>query len=335
MKLGGPDFPVKAVLLPQFPAGFSARESSLQAAKHPIKNPAAPPAELPADTGNAGIPHSESSPLDRNHIPQIAAFKDLALSLGLPHDKLSSFLLSFIPLFSLPLDTKLIQRLRQEVLSLKIPEKANLDRIRSGALAATAAAGKGLTLSTEALEKYAAVIAGEDTDGGGTGHGAGRQDGGSQTNGKRHSEDGPSPEQLRDMVEKIEGRSPLLNILNKIPGKDGRRWINLPFSFSSGGVDFRVSLRLLLFNTNAILWEAECLALDIATESRRWSFTLENAGEGGGTLREIPVFARAVVRIHPPPKQPAALERSLRELLGTAAKEIILKGMTEEGGDHR
>jgi hypothetical protein len=332
MKLGGPVFPAKAVL-PQLPAGFSVRETSLQAAKHPIKHPAdagilRSGVSLPAASGEAVQ--------DRGQVPQsqFAAFKDLARSLGLPQDTLSSSLLSFIPFFSLPLDTKLIQRLRQEVLSLKIPEKANPDRIRSGALAAAAAAGKGLTLSTEALEKYSAAIAGEEGDGGDWDGGEAGHDGGSAGGHSGTDQDG-SEEQLRDMVEKIEGRSPLLNILNKIPGKDGRRWINLPFSFSSGGVDYRVSLRILLSDANDIPWKAECLALDIATESRRWSFTLENAGKGGGTPQEIPVFARAVVRVHPPPKQPAALERSLRELLGTAAEEIILKDMAEEWGDHR
>jgi hypothetical protein len=259
------------------------------------------------------------------------------------------------------LDTKLIQRLRQEVLSLKLPQKdggtkarfvdpMSVDRIRPGALAAVAAAGKGLTLSTEALEKYAAAIAGEEGSGddgnmGGSRHGSGaghdgadqdgcpdsgqngtgRQNGGAQT---PHSEDGPSPEQIRDMAERIEGQSTLLNILNKIPGKEGRRWINLPLSCSSGDVDYRVSLRILLADTNTIPWKAECLALDIAREtslqeatgSRRWSFTLENAGKGGGTL---------VVRIYPPPEQPAALEGTLRELLGTVAEKVILKDMNE------
>ncbi|GHV76296.1 hypothetical protein AGMMS49942_11170 [Spirochaetia bacterium] len=252
--------------------------------------------------------------------------KDLARVLGIPQDKLSSSLLSLIPFFSLPLDTKLIQRLRQEVLSLKLPQKdgGTIDRIRPVALAAVAAAGKGLTLSTEALEKYAAAIAGEegpdrgdDGNRGGSRHGSGAGHDGAQT---PHSEDDLSPEQVRDMAERIEGQSPLLGVLNKIPGKDGRRWINLPFSFSSGGVDYSVSLRVLLADTNAIPWKVDCLALDVATDSRRWSFTLENAGKSGGTL---------IVRIYPPPKRPAALERTLRELLGMVAEKVILKDMNE------
>ncbi|GHV74374.1 hypothetical protein AGMMS49940_16760 [Spirochaetia bacterium] len=147
-KFGGPDFP----------------------AKHPIKHPTALPAEQ-------GIPASGKT--DKGQISQtvdlpFAAFTDIALSLGLPRDKLSSSLLSFMQFFSLPLDPKLIQRLRQEVLSLNLMPG---DRIRSGALAAAAAAGKGLTLSTEALEKYAAAIAGEERHGGSAGQDGGSADG--------------------------------------------------------------------------------------------------------------------------------------------------------------
>jgi hypothetical protein len=326
------------------------REASLQTAKHPIKHP--------VDTG---IPRSGvSSP----EAFRGAGFKDLVRSLGLPQDKLSSSLLSLIRFFSLPLDPKLIQRLRQEVLSLKdlslkVPQPfidpTPVDRIWPGALAAAAATGKGVVLSTEALEKYAAAIAGEERDrgtsgedtggswdGGSTGHNDGTEQDGDpddghrdagyhdvQTGVSRHAEDGLTPGQLRDMVEKIEGRSPLLGILNKLPGKDGRRWINLPFSFSSGGVDYSVSLRILLADTNAIPWKAECFALDVVTDSRHWSFTLENAVKGGGISGEVPVFTRAVVGVYPPPEHPAALERNLRELLGTVAEEIILKDMTE------
>jgi hypothetical protein len=312
------------------------------------------PVKRPADTGNAGAFRSEVSHrgVPRGVTPQIAGFKELALSLGLPKDKLSSSLLSFIKFFSLPLDPKLIQQLRQEVLSLPVPQKdggeKSTDRIRSGALAAAAAAGKGVVLSTEALGEYAAAITGdkrdsEDTDGswdGDSGHRGTEQDGdaardgtgqggGGQTGGRRHPKDGLDTEQLRDMVERIEGSLPLLGILNKIPGRDGRRWITLPFSFNSGDAEFQVSLRLLLADTNTIPWKAECLALDIMRGvgdkvSRRWSFMLEGSG------KKPQVFAQAVVGVHPPPEQPAALEGQLRELLGTVAEKIILKDMSEE-----
>jgi hypothetical protein len=300
------------------------------------------PARRPADIGNAGVfrsgfPHSafpkgavpstEAPSPDKVQVA-VPGLKELVLSLALPQDKLSSSLLSFIKFFSLPLDTKLIYRLRQEALSLK---SGSEDALRSGAFAAAAAAGKGLVLSTEALTKYAAAIAGDERnsgdaegawDGGATDQDDGAATGGNgNTQGGTREDRGNNNDAGRRLVERIEGRNPLLGILNKLPGKDGRRWIVLPFSFNSGGVDFRVSLRILLADTNTIPWKVEYLALDVTTEYRRWSFTLEDALE---TSPEVLVFARALVGVYPPPEQPAVLEGLLRELLGTMAKKITL-----------
>jgi hypothetical protein len=314
MKLGGPEFP----------------------AEHPARRP--------GDTGNAGAPRpgfppsgfpkgavlpADASLQDKLRITA-PGLKELALALSIPQDKLSSSLLSFIKFFSLPLDSKLIYRLRQEALSLK---PGSEDALRSGAFAAAAAAGKGLVLSTEALAKYAAAIAGDGGNGGDTGgawDGA-DQDGEAETGGNGNRREGaggerkeggnPGPRPGRRLVERIEGGNPLLGILNKLPGKDGRRWVVLPFSFNSGGVDFRVSLRILLADTNTIPWKTECLALDVTTGYHRWSFTLEDVLE---TSPGRAVFARALVGVYPPPERPAALEGLLRQLLGTMAKEITL-----------
>jgi hypothetical protein len=286
----------------------------------------------------------------------VAGFKTLALSLGITQDRLSSSLLSFIKFFSLPLDPKLIQQLRQQVLSQGLHPQGNdpkssadkpslrpaaPDRVEALAAAATAAAGKGLALSPEALARYAAAIAGDEGDAGNeTGDGAEQGSGGQteagqegsagqrggQSGGGEHAGDGPSPEELRERASRIEGRLPLLGILNKTPGRDGRRWISLPFSFSSGGVDCRVSLRILLADTTAIPWKAECLALDIRTgpqTARRWSFMLEQ----GNSAPEGLAFARATVGIDP--RLGAETEGNLRELLATVAKEIILRDMPE------
>jgi hypothetical protein len=312
MKLGGPEFPMGH------------------------------PARRPADTENAGsfrsgfprpvfskdvIPSAEASLPDKVQVVALG-LEELAFSLAIPQDKLSSFLLSFIKFFSLPLDTKLIHRLRQEVLFLKPGSEGVL---RSGAFAATAAAGKGLVLSTEALAKYAAAIAGDERNSGDMGgswdDGATDQDNGAAGGGNEKPQGGTREDRGdnndtgRRLVERIEGRNSLLGILNKLPGKDGRRWIVLPFLFNSEDVDFRVSLRILLADTNTIPWKVECLALDVTTEYHRWSFTLEDALEA---LPGVLVFARALVGVSPPPEQPAALEGVLRELLGTIAKEITL-----------
>ncbi|MDR1596182.1 MAG: hypothetical protein LBR99_00620, partial [Treponema sp.] len=193
--------------------------------------------------------------------------------------------------------------------------------------AAAAAAGKGLILSTEALAKYAAAIAGDEGNSGDPGGAwdAADQDSGAETGaggnpqGGAGEDRGDNNDAGRRLVEGIEGRNPLLGILNKFPGKDGRRWIVLPFSFNSGGVDFKVSLRILLADTNTIPWKTECLALDVTTEYHRWSFTLEDAREASPG-----VFGRALVGVYPFPERPSVLEGLLQELLGTMAKEIIL-----------
>ncbi|WP_010257833.1 hypothetical protein [Treponema primitia] len=315
MKLGGPE--------------FVARGTSLQMAEHPVGRF--------VDTGNVEAPRSGvSAEGDPSDMVRIAApdFKELTLSLGLPQDKLTSSLLSFIKFFSLPLDPKLIQQLRQEVLSLKPAQ------VRSGAQAAAATAAKGIVLSAEALAKYSVAIAGDEHDGG-----AGPEDGASQGSGtgrdgqdrsetgfhsgaKHKNQDGLNPEQLRAMVERIEGEAPLLGILNKLPGKDGRRWIVLPFSFNAEGVDFKVSLRILLADSNTVPWKVECIALNVAAGhdgiQDRWAFTLEDAVLPAAIGSGVPVFARALVSVYPPPEHPAALEGKLQELLGTVAKKITL-----------
>jgi hypothetical protein len=254
-------------------------------------------------------------------------FRDLALSLNLSGDALDASLLSLAKFFSLPLDTKLLLRLRQQALSLApAPREEGRDQpapLRAAAFAAAAAAGKGVVLSPEALGSYAAALAPDDRDREAPtdpADGEGR-DGAETPGDEAGGAPGFSAPQGEDgglFAERIEGRLPLLGILNRIPGRDGRRWISLPFSFRSEGVDFRVSLRLVLADTNGIPWKAERMALDVTTGRRRWSFMLENAGAGAGKA-----FARAVFGAQPP--LTARAERSLRKLLGSLADKLVLR----------
>jgi hypothetical protein len=295
--------------------------------------------------------------------------------LGLPRDALSSTLLSLTKFFSLPLDAQLIRQLRQQALSLAPrsqdppgdgspesgPAKPDLPlsvTLRSAAFASAAAAGKGVTLSPEALGSYAAAIAavsrdgedGDDEAGADGGPGGGNKpwaespdeaDGGVGGNNKFRTEmsneadggvpfaaprGGPGvPDQRaqggRSLVERIEGRIPLLGVLNRIPGRDGRRWISLPFSFESGGIGFDVSLRIVLADTNSIPWKAERMALDVKTAQRSWSFMLENPGNGEGQA-----FSRAMFGVRPPLKPRS--EKALRKLLGGIAGKVVLRDLS-------
>ena len=125
---------------------------------------------------------------------------------------------------------------------------------------------------------------------------------------------GEGPSGGRLLAERIEERFPLLGIVNRIPGRDGRRWISLPFTVQSGGLDCKVSLRITLADTNGIPWKAERMALEVQGPRRRWSFLLENPGDGQA-------FDRAVFGVQPPLR--AGAERALRDLLGSLAGKVV------------
>jgi hypothetical protein len=54
------------------------------------------------------------------------------------------------------------------------------------------------------------------------------------------------PAALKERVLEAAERIPLLRFLNRIPGKDGRRWIVLPFGFTEGEKEYEISLRIML-----------------------------------------------------------------------------------------
>jgi hypothetical protein len=173
-------------------------------------------------------------------------------------------------------------------------------------------------LSPEALGSYAAALAAGEPDGEAPEHGDGGNQGEPPGEDARHPFSEPHGDDKGLFAERIEGRLPLLGVLNRIPGRDGRRWISLPFSFQSGGVDYKVSLRIALTDTNGIPWKAERMALEVKTGQRRWSFMLENAPAEAGRR-----CARAVCGVWPPLKPGAA--RGLRKLLGSVAGKVVLR----------
>jgi hypothetical protein len=181
-----------------------------------------------------------------------------------------------------------------------------------------------VALSPEALGSYAAALAAGEPDGeapeGGDETGASQDE--SPGDDARHSFSEPRRDDKGLFAERIEGRLPLLGVLNRIPGKDGRRWISLPFSFRSEGVDFKVSLRIVLADTNGMPWKAERMALEVKTDRRRWSFMLENAPEKAGRLCAGAVFGAQ------PPLKPEA-ERGLRKLLGSIAGKVVIRDSSD------
>jgi hypothetical protein len=121
---------------------------------------------------------------------------------------------------------------------------------------------------------------------------------------------GPAP--IRKLA--LAAQDPLLGILNRLPGKDGKRWIVLPFSLE--GLD--VCLRILLAGGRA-----ELMGLDIRDEEEVWRFVLHPGIPGpGGTDREPPwslEFSRSPA---PGKGRIKAVERELADFLGLPAERI-------------
>jgi hypothetical protein len=160
-------------------------------------------------------------------------------------------------------------------LSLRDPPR-NRDAQSAAAFAAAAAAAKGLELSREGLAAYAAAIDPEypekhsgdsggkpgggpeqnpgDSAGGGD-SGPENQKNGQEGGGRREDFGGgpragldrdslTRPDTLGEKVLEIEEQNPLLDLLNRVPGKNGERWIVLPFTFTQKGLEYRVSLQV-------------------------------------------------------------------------------------------
>jgi hypothetical protein len=131
-------------------------------------------------------------------------------------------------------------------------------------------------------------------------------------------------------LEAIEANSSLLGIMNMLPGKNGQRWVVLPLNLESGGVEYAVSLRILLRGEEASRCRAERVVL--AAEGRakegglsdgcRWLFTLTGGGEQESCLD--------VLR-NPPAADPAGLKKELEGLLGAYAGRIQVGALPDDG----
>jgi hypothetical protein len=251
--------------------------------------------------------------------------------LGIPRDTLSSRFVSFLRYFSLPLDGEMIAGLRREVLVFRAAGgPAEAKGREAAALGAAAAADKGVVLSPEALAEYAAAIdpeggqSGEGEFNGEPGNSPGQDHPADREKRKKESpdsgecrEDPPETGTLRKKIEAPSEHRPLLDLLNRLPGKEGRRWMVFPFTFTSGDVALRVSLRILLSNTEGGREEAR-LVLDIRSERGGWIFSFS----GYGTPH-----SRADIGLYPslPRRSLKNLEREFRKLLGNFAGTICVE----------
>jgi hypothetical protein len=278
-------------------------------------------------------------------VPQAAvrSISSLISAAGLPGDRLSGSIVSFARFFSLPLKAEVLKNIRQQAFeatpNASLPETTPaaedsepkseivLNKKEALSLAAASAEGKGVELQPEGLEEYARAV---DPDWRRRDSGQGDQ------RGKRKRDDGEKDEAplqktaisaagLEKMALEGAGKDPLLAILNRLPGKDGKRWVVLPFDFSDNGREFKVSLRVLL-ESGKTANRADCMALDIA---------IRDIAEGGKTDKRL-LFVlepanRLSVWLRPEisKKEQAELVRELSALSGIAPGRIFIKTQTE------
>jgi len=218
----------------------------------------------------------------------------IAAAAGLPSDKLSSAIVSFARFFSLPLKPQILTAIRRQAFTPQLPqsvsENTTATKETSGSLtaktrevlslAAAAVESKSVELSPKGLEAYAEAV---DPDWQRRQSDTERQRKRQNKNKEQADEKQPvktvpiTASALEKTALDSASNDPLLAILNKLPGKNGQRWIVLPFDFSEDGRDFRVSMRILLEDKTS---RAACMVLDIAENGetdRRWLFMLESA----------------------------------------------------------
>ena len=254
-----------------------------------------------------------------------------------PTDKLSAAIVSFARFFSLPLKPELTAAIRRQAFASMVAQpqpdhakaaateaapQAAANRREALCLAAAASLGKGVELSPRGLEAYAAAIDPEwfafPGRHGSGGQGRRQKRHGEQARdaraspagvhaGQKPADDSITASDLREAALEAESRDPLLATLNRLPGKDGRRWIVLPFAFGKDGREFRVSMRVLLEGEG----RASRMVLDIAEGGPEsgappwhWLFSAEWQG---GALAGLSVFVQ-------PAQSPKAQERLALDL---------------------
>jgi len=225
-------------------------------------------------------------------------FKAVADGMGLPKDTLSVALLSFAHFFSLPVNPELVKTLRCEILTSgkgSSPKtKAERAALEAEALARVSAKDKGIVLSHEALERYAGYLS-------------------SQGNGDRNRRETPSrdenltAEELRAIADNQAESDGFLDLLNSLPGKNGRHWLVFPFNIRIKGIEIDVFIRLLKEGSFTSGVSRHIIA-DIKSPRRQWRCFLK---ETGGRYR-------ADIRVYPnyQPKTLSLLQKEAIRFLG-------------------
>jgi hypothetical protein len=220
----------------------------------------------------------------------------LAAVVGLPGDKLSNSIISFARFFSLPLKPNMLAAIRRQAL-MPINNKpiitsspnqagaaANINTDLSAvfktrealSLAAAAAESKGVELQSKGLESYAEAVDPELHKKKETDDQRGRKNRFQNDNDEKQLKKAGSitAAEIKNMANESVSNDPLLEILNRLSGKNGQRWIVMPFCFTEDEVEYKVSMRILL--------EDECRAVRMAIQIEQGTINNEQMTNEGG-----------------------------------------------------
>ena len=313
----------------------------------------------------------------------------LVTAAGLPQDKLSASIVSFARFFSLPLKLETLAAIRRQAFTPTTTQANPTAAAVQGeavkqtaentseagtavknrealSLAAAAAESKGVELQPKGLEAFAKAV---DLDW------QRRQENGEHQRGRRNKNENEQEEEnapsktapvtadgLKETALKSAEKDSLLDILNRLPGKNGQRWIMLPFNFRENDREFQVSLRILLDTeqaNRAVLMALDCAEYCTAeyctaeysnAENRnaekrvnensvpeqRWLFVLETVGASADkmSLKRLTVHTQNEL----PQNAQSSLVREMSKLLDIPPERVFIKKLTESfpcesGGD--
>jgi hypothetical protein len=127
-----------------------------------------------------------------------------------------------------------------------------------------------------------------------------------------------TPGKIRQGITGVLEREPLLDFINRIPGKRGR-WVVLPFSCSDNGIELAVSFRILIDTVSKF---AADIKVSGPGAARRWFFLLDGiSGDGNFS------GCRAELSAEPPltGKSRRDLAAACAGLFGMAQNRVTVK----------
>ncbi len=217
------------------------------------------------------------------------AISALMARLGVSVDTLHIAIVSTLLELGHPLDPGLIERLARKALASGKGKDAHHQSNEGAAGRLTVLAwDKGLILSEDAVSSL--LGDGGDSMADGSSSDAGPGEGNQRGNGSKDNAPGdstphpsspqPTPSMVQELIKEglacfVAGAG-CLSLFDGLPGKDGRRWLRVPFTFPDGPL--QCELRILCVPEAGDRYRAERMELDVRSSMRAYRFAFRGPG---------------------------------------------------------